>query len=221
MSYIHKEGLKPIGGVALGAGLLFLTAVIFAQPLPWLIALTGAAGLMATLWAVSFFRNPARTVRPDSRAVISPADGKVIMITETEEKEFYHDRRLRVSVFMSPFDVHVNRAPVSGTVQYYRYHSGKYFLAFHPKASELNERTSVVISGGGRSVLFRQIAGGMARRVICTLKEGQQVSQGEEVGIIKFGSRADIFLPLDFKLEVGVGSRVRGGLTVLGYFPTD
>jgi phosphatidylserine decarboxylase len=148
--------------------------------------------------------------------VLCPADGKVVVIEETEEPEFLKDRRIQISVFMSPVNVHVNRNPVAGVVKYFRYHPGKYLVAWHPKSSTENERTTVVIENSkGIPVLFRQIAGAMARRIVWYVKEGDKVEQGQQFGFIKFGSRVDVFLPLGTKINVGLGEVVKGGRTVL------
>jgi phosphatidylserine decarboxylase len=148
--------------------------------------------------------------------VLSPADGKVVVIEEVEEPEFFQGKRLQVSFFMSPFNVHVNRNPVSGFIKYFKYHPGKYLVAWHPKSSTENERTTTVIERpNGVQILFRQIAGAMARRIVWYVKEGQAAKQGGEMGFIKFGSRVDVFLPLDAKVTVGLNQVVKGGVTVL------
>lgn len=155
----------------------------------------------------------------DERLILCPADGKVVVIEETEETEYFHDRRIQVSIFMSPVNVHINRNPVSGIVRFFQYHPGKYLVAWHPKSSTLNERTSIAVrTSNGKEVLFRQIAGAMARRIVWYVKEGMAVEQGAEFGFIKFGSRVDVFLPLDAKVDVKIGDKVSGGLTVLGRF---
>jgi phosphatidylserine decarboxylase len=167
---------------------------------------------------LQFFRSPAITVIKNDQHVICPADGKVVVIEETEETEFLKDKRIQVSVFMSPINVHINRNPISGIVKYYRYHPGKFLVAWHPKSSTENERTTVVIENkAGVSVLFRQIAGALARRIVCYSKEGQEAVQGEEFGFIKFGSRVDLFLPLGTEIKVGLGETVKGGITVLAH----
>ena len=166
----------------------------------------------------SVFRSPAITVVMNDQHVICPADGKVVVIEETEETEFLKDKRIQVSVFMSPINVHINRNPIAGIVNYYRYHPGKFLVAWHPKSSTENERTTVVIENkAGVSVLFRQIAGALARRIVCYSKEGQEAVQGEEFGFIKFGSRVDLFLPVGTEIKVGLGDTVKGGVTVLAH----
>lgn len=170
--------------------------------------------LMLVLW---FFRNPARMVIPDESVILCPADGKIVVIEETVEHEYFKDRRLQVSIFMSPLNVHVNRYPVSGTVSYFKYHPGKYLVAWHPKSSLLNERSTVVIRDtSGNEVLVRQIAGAVARRIIPYAAKGKPVIQGEELGFIRFGSRVDLFLPLDTRIAVKVGDKVVGNRTVIG-----
>ncbi|MVN90205.1 phosphatidylserine decarboxylase family protein [Mucilaginibacter aquatilis] len=165
---------------------------------------------------LQFFRSPKFVVTTHDEHVICPADGKVVVIEEVEEPEFLKDKRIQVSVFMSPVNVHVNRNPIAGVISYFKYHPGKYLVAWHPKSSTENERTTIAIeSKTGVTVLFRQIAGALARRIVWYVKEGQQVEQGEQFGFIKFGSRVDIFLPLGTKINVNLGDKVKGGRTVL------
>ncbi len=169
---------------------------------------------------LQFFRSPRITISQDEQMVLCPADGKVVVIEEVEEPEFLKDKRIQISVFMSPINVHVNRNPISGVVKYFKYHPGKYLVAWHPKSSTDNERTTVVIENQvGIPVLFRQIAGAMARRIVWYVKEGQNVHQGDQFGFIKFGSRVDIFLPLGSKVTVGLGEKVKGGRTILAELP--
>ncbi|MBM3918249.1 MAG: phosphatidylserine decarboxylase family protein [Sphingomonadales bacterium] len=169
---------------------------------------------------VQFFRNPGRQTPVDPRHIISPADGKVVILEEVEEPEYFIGKRLQISVFMSPLNVHVNRSPVTGTVRYYRYHPGDYLVAWHPKSSTLNERTTVVVeTDKGELVLFRQIAGALARRIVCYIKEGNRVTQGGEYGFIKFGSRVDVFLPPGTPARVKPGDVVRGGESILAEWP--
>jgi phosphatidylserine decarboxylase len=165
---------------------------------------------------LQFFRVPIFTVSKDLKTVIAPADGKVVVIEEADEPEYFKSRRRQISIFMSPVNVHVNRMPVAGEISYYRYHPGKYLVAWHPKSSTENERTTVVAKmKNGTEVLFRQIAGALARRIKCYVKEGQTFDQGEEFGFIKFGSRVDVFLPLDAQILVKVGDITTGGKTIL------
>lgn len=167
---------------------------------------------------VQFFRNPVRTTPYSEFSVICPADGKVVVIEEVEEPEYFRDMRKQVSIFMSPLNVHVNRYPIEGEVKYQKYYPGKYLVAWHPKSSTENERTTVVVEGSKGSVLFRQIAGAVARRIICYAKPGDKAAQGADFGFIRFGSRVDIFLPLDCKVNVKLNQVVRGGETVLATF---
>jgi phosphatidylserine decarboxylase len=169
---------------------------------------------------LQFFRNPGRQTPVDARHIMSPADGKVVIVEEVEEPEYFKGKRLQISVFMSPLNVHVNRSPVTGTVRYYRYHPGDYLVAWHPKSSTLNERTTVVVeTEKGQPVLFRQIAGALARRIVCYVKEGDRVTQGSEYGFIKFGSRVDVYLPPGTLARVKPGDVVIGGETVLAEWP--
>jgi phosphatidylserine decarboxylase len=171
------------------------------------------------LIVLQFFRSPKRNTQLDGNAVISPADGKVVVIEEVEETEFFKDKRIQVSVFMSPVNVHVNRFPIDGTVKYVKYHPGKYLVAWHPKSSTENERTTIVVERkAGNAVLFRQIAGALARRIVFYCREGQEAKQGSEFGFIKFGSRVDVFFPLGSDIKVTLNQKVTGGETVLGYF---
>jgi phosphatidylserine decarboxylase len=163
-----------------------------------------------------FFRNPERIVFPDDNTIYAPADGKVVVIEQTVEGEYFKEPRIQVSIFMSPLNVHVNRVPVSGQVKYFKYHEGNYTVAWHPKSSSCNERTSVVLqTTNGNEVLLRQIAGAVARRIICYAKEGNSMQQGQDLGFIKFGSRVDIMLPLNSKIKVNIGEHVIGNKTVL------
>lgn len=150
--------------------------------------------------------------------MIAPADGKIVAIEETDENEFFNDKRLQVSIFMSPLNVHVNLFPITGTVSYYKYHPGEYLVAWHPKASSANERSSVVVENGSHAVLVRQIAGVLARRIVCYARPGEKVDQGQELGFIKFGSRVDLFLPTDVKLNVQIGQKVSGKSSVIASF---
>ena len=183
----------------------------------WLVYIFSFA-LFVTI--LQFFRSPAITIAKDETQVLCPADGKVVVIEEADETEYLKDRRLQISVFMSPINVHINRNPISGVIKYFKYHPGKYLVAWHPKSSTENERTTVVTeSSTGVPVLFRQIAGALARRIVWYVKEGDVVEQGDEFGFIKFGSRVDIFLPLGTKINVELGEVVKGGKTVLAELP--
>ena len=163
---------------------------------------------------LQFFRNPKRDVKLNDKSILAPADGKIVIIKEVFEKEFYKEKRLQVSIFMSPFNVHVTRYPVGGEIIFSKYHPGKYLFAWHPKSSELNERTSVVIKNKVfGNILYRQIAGALARRIVNYASEGSKIKQGEESGFIKFGSRLDIFLPLKTKVNVSMNQMVKGGVS--------
>ena len=165
---------------------------------------------------LQFFRNPIFSVSKNPKHIIAPADGKVVVIEEVEEPEYFKGKRKQISIFMSPFNVHVNRMPVEGSISYYKYHPGKYLVAWHPKSSTENERTTVVAKmNNGTEVLFRQIAGALARRIKCYVQQGQKLEQGQEFGFIKFGSRVDIFLPLDTVINVKIDDVTKGGKTVI------
>lgn len=181
-----------------------------------LLNLVLAGSIILFLLILQFFRNPKIVTPINDKHVVAPADGKVVVIEETEETEYLKDKRIQVSVFMSPVNVHVNRMPVKGIIEFFKYHAGKYLVAWHPKSSTENERTTVVIkTPGGVSILMRQIAGALARRIKWYIKEGQELEQGQEFGFIKFGSRVDVFLPLDAKVKVKIGDKTKGGMTVL------
>jgi phosphatidylserine decarboxylase len=213
---IHREG-RSLLFVLLIVLFVLNWAVFYFFPLN---ALAQNSALLASvifyLLILQFFRNPIFSITKDDKTVIAPADGKVVVIEEADETEYLKGRRKQVSIFMSPVNVHVNRMPVGGTISYYRYHAGKYLVAWHPKSSTENERTTVAVKmKNGPEVLFRQIAGALARRIKCYVKEGQVLEQGDEFGFIKFGSRVDIFLPLDAKITVKIGDVTKGGRTVI------
>lgn len=216
---IHKEGYTSIAIVVL---LVFVANALIHYFVPgntWIVWLTYALSFLLFVAILQFFRNPKRLITTDENLILCPADGKVVVIEEVEETEYFQDKRLQVSIFMSPVNVHINRNPVSGLVTFFRYHPGKYLVAWHPKSSTLNERTTIAVrTEQGKEVLFRQIAGAMARRIVWYVEEGASVQQGKEFGFIKFGSRVDIFLPLNAKIAVKIGDKVSGGLTVLGRF---
>lgn len=214
---IHREGKATIFLSLLVLGALNGLIFYFLPETIWLQ--NGILGISIVLLIIvlQFFRNPSISITEGENLVISPADGKVVVIEEVEEPEFFNgEKRLQISVFMSPFNVHVNRNPVAGIVKYFRYHPGKYLVAWHPKSSTENERTTTVIERkDGVQVLFRQIAGALAKRIVWYVKEGQTAKQGGEMGFIKFGSRVDIFLPLNTKVKVELNQVVKGGRTVL------
>ncbi len=210
---IHREGYRIL--VYLGlllAGFNLLVLWVF----PGALAIVTIISLLLFGLVLQFFRNPNREILvPDDNLIYAPADGKIVVIEETHEHEYFDDRRLQVSIFMSPTNVHVNRSPVSGTVNYFKYHPGKYMVAWHPKSSAENERTTLVIDNGEEEVLLRQIAGALAKRIVNYAEEGQYVRQGSDFGFIKFGSRVDLFLPLGAKIKVRLGQKVKGNKTVL------
>ncbi|MBL1410540.1 phosphatidylserine decarboxylase family protein [Sphingobacterium faecale] len=214
----HKEGYTSLALVVLFIFVINAVANYYDANLiiKWLLYLVSAF-LFITI--VQFFRSPTKKIQIDENVVLCPADGKVVVIEETEETEYFNDRRIQVSIFMSPINVHVNRNPVSGVVSFFKYHPGKFLVAWHPKSSTENERTTVVVKkANGVEVLFRQIAGALARRIVWYVKEGQSAKQGEEFGFIKFGSRVDLFLPLGTKIDVAIGDKVVGGKTVVARF---
>jgi phosphatidylserine decarboxylase len=213
---IHKEGYKSIAVSAILFGMINVSYFyFFSFASPFLGAIIFVTTLALLLFIISFFRIPERklTVRED--AIVAPADGRVVVIEEVQADEYFTDRRIQVSIFMSPLNVHVNRNPVSGDVAYSQYHKGKYLVAWHPKSSTENERHSVVYRKGSREILVKQIAGAVAKRIINYLQAGQKVNQAEEMGFIKFGSRVDLLLPLDAKVQVKIGDKPTGGVTVI------
>jgi len=213
---IHKEGYSSI---ALCILFIFVLNAFIQFFFPdytvvrWIFYILSFALFVIIL---QFFRSPKITITKDERSVLCPADGKVVVIEETTETEFFKDKRIQLSVFMSPINVHINRNPISGVVKYFKYHPGKYLVAWHPKSSTENERTTVVTENStGIQILFRQIAGALARRIVWYVKEGDVVEQGDQFGFIKFGSRVDVFLPLGTRINVNIGDVVKGGHTVL------
>jgi phosphatidylserine decarboxylase len=210
----HKEGQKIIFISLILVGGLFL--LIDFIEIPWLIKTLQIGLLVFFILILQFFRNPKRHTQHNDTHVISPVDGKVVVIEEVEEPEYFKDKRLQVSIFMSPINVHVTRYPVGGKVVFSKYHPGKYLVAWHPKSSEENERTTVVVENQKiGKVLYRQIAGALARRIVNYAKKDMNVVQGSDAGFIKFGSRVDLFLPLDTKLKVKLDQKVRGGETII------
>lgn len=183
----------------------------------WLAYTLNVAFFLLWFWVLWFFRLPSRNFAVGEHRIIAPADGKVVVIEETYEPEYFKDNRLQVSIFMSPLNVHVNRNPISGVVRYMKYHPGKYLVAWHPKSSTENERTTVVIGNNKMELLMRQIAGAMARRICYYVKEGDAVQQANEFGFIRFGSRVDVYFPIGTQLDVKIGDVVKGGMTVLAH----
>ncbi len=213
---IHREGYKSIAiGTLIFGSINFVCWYFFSASLPVLCWVIFAATLFVLLFLVSFFRIPNRVFTINENQLIAPADGKVVVIEEMVDVEYFKDKRLQVSVFMSPANVHVNRNPISGEVVYNQYHKGKFLVAWDPKSSTDNERHSVVIKKGNTEVLVKQIAGALAKRIVNYLSVGQKVNQTDEFGFIKFGSRVDLLLPIGTKINVQLNEVVKGGVTVI------
>lgn len=214
----HKEGYTSLAITVLVIFIANAVANYYDAPdlVKWIIYILSA---FLFIVIVQFFRSPTKKIVVQEGTILCPADGKVVVIEKTEETEYFNDQRIQVSIFMSPTNVHVNRNPVSGIVSFFKYHPGKFLVAWHPKSSTENERTTVVVkNANGVEVLFRQIAGALARRIVWYVKENDQVTQGSEFGFIKFGSRVDLFLPLDTEITVNIGDKVVGGKTIIGKF---
>lgn len=217
---IHKEGFGVIAVAALILGGIYFANHYFLKDLlPWLYWILTAGAIIMMFLVIQFFRVPKREVEVDENVILCPADGKVVVIEEVEETEYFKDKRIQISIFMSPLNVHCQWNPVSGQTTYYKYHEGKYLVAWHPKSSTENERSTVVTKhANGKEILYRQIAGAVARRIKCYAKESEKVTQGEEFGFIRFGSRVDVFLPLDAKVNVKIDEKVQGKITQLAHF---
>lgn len=215
---IHREGFKILLiSAALLLGLNYGLSLLGIPDV--LLTIIQVVSLVFFIIILQFFRDPKVVTPINEEHIIAPADGKVVVIEEVEEPEYFKGKRLQVSIFMSPFNVHVNRNPVSGLVTYDKYHPGKYLVAWHPKSSTENERTTFVIQArNGQEVLFRQIAGALAKRIKWYIKKGQPVKQGGEMGFIKFGSRIDLYLPLNTTIDVAIGDKVKGGKTKIATF---
>jgi len=211
----HKEGSK----IILFASVLFVAILLLAGELieiTWLRMAIQLIGLFFYVMILQFFRNPNRTIAPNENTIVAPVDGKVVVIEEVFEDEYFKDKRLMVSIFMSPINVHVTRYAVSGKVKYSKYHPGKYLVAWHPKASTENERTSVVIENSVfGEILYRQIAGALAKRIVNYAQEGDVAVQGADAGFIKFGSRVDLYLPLGTKVNVKLQDKAIGNKTII------
>ena len=211
----HKEG----GKIILIATTLTVVITLLATELcaiSWLVKSIQISTLLLLILILQFFRNPDRTISVNNSVILAPVDGKVVVIEEVFEEEYFKDKRLQVSIFMSPINVHVTRYALSGIVKYSKYHPGKYLVAWHPKASTENERTTVVIENQFfGEILYRQIAGALARRIVNYAHEGQQVSQGDDAGFIKFGSRVDLFFPIGTKIEVKLQQKAIGNKTII------
>jgi phosphatidylserine decarboxylase len=213
---IHKEGYSTLVIGALFVIVLHIGADYYLGNYPAVRTAILVASILFYLVLLQFFRHPKRVILRKENQIFAPADGKVVVIEETEESEVLKDKRIQVSIFMSPLNVHVNRYPISGKVSYFKYHPGLYLVAWHPKSSTENERTTVVIETGNKTqILLRQIAGALARRIVCYAHSDLMVKQGEEMGFIKFGSRVDVFLPLGTKINVQLNQKVTGGISVL------
>ncbi|MBT6082648.1 MAG: phosphatidylserine decarboxylase family protein [Polaribacter sp.] len=215
MIRFHKEGYR----IILTALIISIIGVVCAEKLieiSWLVKLIQIVILGFLIIILQFFRNPKRIAPLNNDILVAPVDGKVVVIEEVEEPEYFKGKRLQVSIFMSPINVHVTRYAMSGEIKYSKYHPGKYLVAWHPKASTENERTTVVVHNSSfGDVLYRQIAGALAKRIVNYAKQGDKVVQGTDAGFIKFGSRVDLFLPLDTKLKVSLGDKVKGGIQAI------
>ncbi|WP_103071925.1 phosphatidylserine decarboxylase family protein [Aquimarina sediminis] len=210
----HKEGYKIISiAVVLFLG-INLASYVAIQIDEWQIAIFSVT-LVFLILILQFFRNPKRNTEINDNTVVSPVDGKVVVIEEVFEKEYFKDKRLQVSIFMSPINVHVTRHPINGDVVFSKYHPGKYLVAWHPKASEENERTTVVVKNNNIEILYRQIAGALAKRIVNYAEEGEKVTQGSDSGFIKFGSRVDVYLPIGTEVKVTLDQKVKGGENVI------
>ncbi len=211
----HKEGAKIILiATTLMVAILFISKEFIADG--WLLKAVQIVALILLLVVLQFFRNPKRSVSINDNHIISPVDGKVVVIEEVFESEYFNEKRLQVSIFMSPINVHVTRYPVNGRVMFSKYHPGKFLVAWHPKSSTENERTTIVVKNPVfGEILYRQIAGALAKRIINYAKEGTEVVQGEDAGFIKFGSRVDLFLPIGTKVDVVLNQKAVGGKTII------
>ncbi|PQJ78584.1 phosphatidylserine decarboxylase family protein [Polaribacter porphyrae] len=215
MIRFHKEGYK----IILVTFIFCIAVILLAEKFLDIIWLSKTIQVLAVAFLIivlQFFRNPKRLTSLNDNTIIAPVDGKVVVIEEVEEPEYFKDKRIQVSIFMSPINVHVTRYAMSGIVKYSKYHPGKYLVAWHPKASTENERTTVVLKNETiGEILYRQIAGALAKRIVNYAKEGDKVTQGTDAGFIKFGSRVDVYLPLGTKINVNLGDKVKGGVQVI------
>jgi phosphatidylserine decarboxylase len=214
MIRFHKEGYKIILITIL---LLLVTNLLIIDP-TWLSKIILILSIVFLILVLQFFRNPKREVTAKENEVTAPADGKVVVIEEVEETEYFKDKRIQVSIFMSPTNVHVNRYPINGIVKYSKYHPGKYLVAWHPKSSTENERTTVVVENENISILFRQIAGALARRIVMYSKLNDKAIKGEDYGFIKFGSRVDLFFPIGTNINVELNQKVKGNKTIIAKY---
>lgn len=212
----HKEGYKSLINVLFFSIVLILISNFFGNNL--LVYLAYALSIFLIIIILQFFRNPSRKVIHDENSVISPADGKVVVIENVFEPEYLKANCIQISIFMSPTNVHINRNPVGGIVSFFKYHPGKFLVAWHPKSSTENERTSIAIkTERGEEILMRQIAGALARRIVWYCKENDVVKQTDEFGFIKFGSRVDLYLPLGSKINVQLNQIVKGGISKIAF----
>jgi len=213
--YLHREGY----GILARYGFIFLFTYAGTYGLtvntPIISQVVGILLLIIYLWMISFFRIPKRVMTTDPNLIIAPADGKVVVVEKTFVEEYLGEERIQLSIFMSPFNVHINRSPIKGKVSYHKYHKGEYLVAYDPKSSELNERNSYAFKNDRVEVLIRQIAGKLARRICYYIPQGNEVEQNEEVGFIRFGSRVDVFVPLDVEILIEKDQQVKGGVTPL------
>lgn len=215
---LHKEGYPVMVLVLFLLLTLVLITNLIESKQTFIHLILYVAAIVFYFFVVRFFRNPLREITPDPNTILSGADGTVVVIEAVFENEYFKDQRRQVSVFMSPTNVHVNWFPVSGKIVYFRHNQGSYLIASKPKSSSENERTSIVLQTvSGHEILIRQIAGTVARRIVCYAKEGKQVLQGDQLGIIKFGSRFDFFLPLDFPIDVKIGDKVSGNISKIAH----
>ena len=214
MIKFHKEGYK----IIFFSLLFFILSNYLIQSADWLSSLYLLISSIFIILILQFFRNPSRKVTASENEIVAPADGKVVVIEEVEETEYFKDKRIQVSIFMSPINVHVNRYPISGIVKYAKYHPGKYLVAWHPKSSIENERTSIVVENKKFSILFRQIAGALARRIVMYSKTNEEVVKGDDFGFIKFGSRVDIFLPVGTDIKVKLNQKVKGNQSIIAKY---
>ncbi|MGK0412006.1 MAG: phosphatidylserine decarboxylase [Polaribacter sp.] len=215
MIRFHKEGYK----IIVITFLIVIAMILLAEKFIAILWLTKTIQIIAIAFLIivlQFFRNPKRNTQIDENVIIAPVDGKVVVIEEVEEPEYFKGKRIQISIFMSPINVHVTRYALSGVVKYSKYHPGKYLVAWHPKASTENERTTVVLKNKAfGEILYRQIAGALAKRIVNYAKVGDKVVQGADAGFIKFGSRVDVYLPIEAKVKVSLGDKVKGGVQVI------
>ena len=213
---IHREGKNWVWGTLITVLLINFLVLNFRAEHDWITVLVLIVTIVFFLLILQFFRYPKSNITRNENYVIAPADGKVVVIERTEESEYYKDKRIQVSIFMSPINVHANWYPMSGKIKFLRYHKGKYLVAWHPKASTENERSTIVVEkDSNKTILLRQIAGALAKRIVYYPRENDLVKQGAEMGFIKFGSRVDIYLPLTAKINVELNQKTKGGVTVI------